>query len=398
MGRVAAAALVILVDAVWLFPDRLPGRVLPVYVAAIGLVFALRARTPVGALLAALGLAAVSGGPLALLVWSGFHAGHRVAASRPGAAVALAGMLGYAGARIAERGMPVPAIAAECVVLLALPLAAGAYLAQHRRLVDALDEHNRRLLRERELLAERERLQERLRIARDVHDSLGHRLGLVSLQAAALEAGEPSDRERGEALRLIADASRQAVDELHELVGALRRPPEPAGPAHGPADVDALVEGFRAAGMPVALSTRGRPGELDGPAGEAVYRVVEEGLTNAARHAPGRPVTVSMEWEPGALLLSVGNELPAGPVPQVDGRGHGLAGLAERVGLAGGLLNVERSATCFRLRALIPAAGDAMPEPEPAGAGALRRIRFATLVLAAAALLSAVGPAGTGGT
>jgi hypothetical protein len=82
----------------------------------------------------------------------------------------------------------------------------------------------------------------------------------------------------------------------------------------------------------------------------------------------------------------------------VDGRGHGLAGLAERVGLAGGLLNVERSATCFRLRALIPAAGDAMPEPEPAGAGALRRIRFATLVLAAAALLSAVGPAGTGGT
>ncbi|MBA9006566.1 sensor histidine kinase [Thermomonospora cellulosilytica] len=516
MGTVVAAALVIAVDAVWMFPDRLPAWALPLYVVAIGLVFGLRERTGTGALAAALTLSAASGGSYALLVWAGFHAGHRVASSRAGAAVALAGALAYGTARVAESGAPPTAVAAECVVLLALPMAVGAYLAQHRRLVATLDDRNRRLRRERELLAERERLHERLRIARDVHDSLGHRLGLVSIQAAALEAGGLSEAQHKEALRQLADASRRAVDELHDLVGALRSPDEPLTRTRGVTDIPALVEDFRTSGVEVTLTERGTPGQVSAPAGEAAYRVVEEGLTNAAKHAPGHPVTVTLEWEPGALLLSVGNPRPItaanapghdladpterialagtphpaevangtrhdpagrgdlvgdaspsgtavaadharpgcpeqggptrGTVPaeaaegagddvagraelsdlagdprslrmaesaghggtgcaeQADpvgaaraagGGGHGLAGLAERVGLVGGVLNVEDSEAGFRLRALIPAEQPAEPEPVP-GTGALHRYRFAALVLAAAALLAAIGPVGAG--
>ncbi|WP_119729749.1 sensor histidine kinase [Thermomonospora amylolytica] len=467
MGTVVAAALVIAVDAVWMFPDRLPAWALPLYVVAIGLVFGLRERTGTGALAAALTLSVASGGSYALLVWAGFHAGHRVASSRAGAAVALAGALAYGTARVAESGAPPTAVAAECVVLLALPMAVGAYLAQHRRLVATLDDRNRRLRRERELLAERERLHERLRIARDVHDSLGHRLGLVSVQAAALEAGGLSEAQHKEALRQLADASRRAVDELHDLVGALRSPDEPLTRTRGVTDIPPLVEDFRTSGVEVTLTERGTPGQVSAPAGESAYRVVEEGLTNAAKHAPGHPVTVTLEWEPGALLLSVGNPRPitatnalahdladpterialarnphpaeaadgtghdlagraelsdlagdprslrmaesaghggTGCAEQADpvgaaraagGGGHGLAGLAERVGLVGGVLNVEDSEAGFRLRALIPAEQPAGPEPVP-GTGALHRYRFAALVLAAAALLAAIGPVGAG--
>nr|BFE85278.1 hypothetical protein GCM10020093_078790 [Planobispora longispora] len=106
---------------------------------------------------------------------------------------------------------------------------------------------------------------------------------------------------------------------------------------------------------------------LSPAAGEAVYRVVEEGLTNAVKHAPGLPVTVNVAWEPDALLVTVSNPVPDGPAAVSSGNsassagsggsGHGLAGLGERVRLAGGFLDHRRSAEEFRLFAMVPASG-----------------------------------------
>src|SRR5690606_37148500 len=99
---------------------------------------------------------------------------------------------------------------------------------------------------------------------------------------------------------------------LHELVGALRTTDEePSGPCV--AGIAELVGEYRAAGVPVTLHRRGEPRPLPAAADPVAYRVVEEGLTNAARHAPGRPVTVTLDWEPDALLIEVVNPLPAVP-------------------------------------------------------------------------------------
>lgn len=111
--------------------------------------------------------------------------------------------------------------------------------------------------------------------------------------------------------------------------------------------------------------------------------MAREGLTNAARHAPGQPVTVSLDWEPGTLLLTVSNQLPPGA--RAGGPGLGLAGLGERVRLAGGLLDHAASAGRFRLFAMLPAAG---PEPGPAG----QPVRRALLGRAVGVLMFVVLP------
>ncbi|MBC6461819.1 sensor histidine kinase [Actinomadura sp. HBU206391] len=395
MGRLVVAVVVVLVEVVWLLPDRsdLPPWVVFLYAAAVGLVMAIRSRFPAPAFAAAMALASVSGGSFALLVCASYEAGHRIV-SRWGAIVVAAGSLAYLAVQLPAGGErnTAAALTAAFVVLVALPMVVGRYLAQHRRLVAALDRHNRQLRWERELLAERERLRERLRIARDMHDSLGHRLGLVSVQAAALEVTRLPEQQR-QAVTRLAGAAREAMDELHELVGALRQPDESVEATPGVEGIGDLVDEFRAAGSPVTLRYRGEARPLPVAAGQAAYRVVEEGLTNAAKHALKEPVEVSVEWEPDALLLGVSNGLAAGTAVAEGRPGHGLAGLAERVRLAGGLLRTDRSATGFRLVAMLPA----VAEPAPARSPAVARMRVAALVLSAAALIMLTGPAGAWG-
>ncbi|MFD0883439.1 sensor histidine kinase, partial [Streptosporangium algeriense] len=214
-----------------------------------------------------------------------------------------------------------------------------------------------------------------------------------------------------------AESARAAMRELHELVGALRGEEERSGSLTVEA-IGTVTEEFRRAGVPVTLRERGRPRPLSFAAGQAAYRVVEEGLTNAAKHAPRQPVTVSVEWESDALLLTVANPLPA-PVAGAGGRtqagavgegqagagrgglsglgvagpeagtgigigtgigrdgvagsgvggggGHGLAGLAERVRPAGGVLDHRLSGDGFRLFAMLPldSPADQVSGPEP---------------------------------
>ena len=319
-------------------------------------------RAPIGAYAAAQGLGVLTGVGLVLLLWVSYRAGRALGSPRQAVAVAAATVAAFA-VRL-PGGHPV-SLAAVHLVFVVLPLLVGRYVAQHERLVAALEASNRRLRRERELLAERARLRERLRIARDMHDSLGHRLGLVAIQAAALEVA-PLPPEQATAVRRLAAAARDAVDELHEVVGALRAADEePAG--RGVADIPGLVGEYRAAGVPVTLRRAGAERPLPPAADAAAYRVVEEGLTNAARHAPGRPVTVTLEWEADALLVGVVNPLPAASADAGEPRrGHGLRGLRERVGAIGGLLDHRRSGEEFRLFAMLPLAAAAeAPVPPP---------------------------------
>ena len=351
------------------------------YGLAITLAVALSLRYPIAAFAVTSAFAVPTGGAYVLLLWTAYQAGRHVTSPR-GTAIVVGAAAGGIGVPLALRPGDPRAIAhlvGAYVVFVALPLLAGRYLAQHRRLVSALDGHNRRLRRERELLAEQERLRERLRIARDMHDSLGRSLSLVSIQAAALEVSvSPEQRS---AVRRLATAANDATDELHELVGALRgRPP-------GVEAIEEVVVEFGASGVPVTLRRTGEARPVSEAAGHAAYRVVEEGLTNAAKHAPGRPVTVSLGWEPGALRVGVTNSVRRDAVP--GDTGHGLPGLGERTRAAGGRLEHGPDQGEFRLVATLPVASDAVPDDPPAAAG----IRTAALGFATAVLMFVIVPA-----
>ena len=247
------------------------------------------------------------------------------------------------------------------LVFAILPLLAGRYVAAQRK---AAEQHASR---------------ERLGIAREMHDSLGRRLSLAAVTAAALEVSDLPEPQRAAVARL-ATAIRASVTELHEVVGVLRgeRPR-----ACGVSEVGPLIEEFRAAGAEVSARSRGTPRPLPPQADEVVYRVIEEGLTNAVRHAPGRPVTVTIAWEAAEVLLTVANpaDCRASPV------GSGLADLAGRVRQAGGSLAHEVAGGQFRLRATVPTV------PAGLARGAQRRPGVAALGVAVGALLLVILPA-----
>ncbi|MGX7673268.1 sensor histidine kinase [Plantactinospora sp. DSM 117369] len=399
----------------------------------VALVIAVRHRAPVAALMGALLLVTLSDGGYVLLLWAAYQAG-RESLDRTRAVMlggALTGALAVHLVSAPADPRTIPNLISTYLVFAALPVLVGRYLAQHERLVSTLDRHNRQLRRERELLAEQEQLRERLRIARDMHDSLGHRLSLVSVQAAALEVAELPPVQR-QAVRQLAGAARGALDELYELVGALRGGHGTDQRSPGPERIGPLVAEFRAAGTPVTLREEGTPRPLRSTAGRAAYRVVEEGLTNALKHAPGQPVTVRLRWEPDALLLTLDNPLPDRPATptapgrtapgrtadsgdavdvgtgggKVDGHrpglvGHGLAGLRERADQAGGFVayrivepgdpaHPDGGGRCWRLLAMLPAAepgGESAEPPAPAG------IRTLALGISTAAVMFVAMPA-----
>ncbi|GGV26293.1 two-component sensor histidine kinase [Streptomyces longisporoflavus] len=212
-----------------------------------------------------------------------------------------------------------------------------------------------RSLRERAESAEREqaarvaqtRAMERNRIAREMHDVLAHRISLVAMQAGVLDhRGDLSTEENRVLVRGIAEGSHQALEELRDVLGVLRAEPGHPEPPQPSLDrIPDLVADARSSGLDVTLTTTVRESPSD-VVGRTCYRVVQEGLTNAAKHAPGAPVHITLEGAAGARLdVSVRNS----PAPHLPGAaratqrrpasGYGLLGLTERVGLAGGQLD-----------------------------------------------------------
>lgn len=227
----------------------------------------------------------------------------------------------------------------------------GRFWRQYAELVRAGWERAERLERERQLVAEQARLRERSRIAQDMHDVLGHDLSLLALSAGALKLAPGLAAEHKQTAEDIRGRAEAAVDRLGEVVGVLREEADGAPARPADTDVARLVEEARASGLPVEARVIGASGV--GPPVvvlRAVHRVVQEALTNAARHAPGAAVTVDVTHGAEESRVAVENGPPSeGTAHRTDGRptagrtaggrtvgGRGLVGLDERVRLAGG--------------------------------------------------------------
>jgi signal transduction histidine kinase len=231
----------------------------------------------------------------------------------------------------------------------------GLFIRHRRQLVLSLRDRAARAETEARLRAEQAQHHAREEIAREMHDVLGHRLSLLSVHAGALEyRPDASPEEVARAAKVIRESAHQALQDLREVVGVLRAPvaelPQPTL-----ADVPQLVAESAGAGMRVELREETPAAAPDG-LGRTAYRVVQEALTNARKHAPGAEVGVRLTGAPGqGLTVEVENAGPTGPAAAAEGDGQGLAGLAERVALAGGRLeHGPTAAGGFRLAAWLP--------------------------------------------
>jgi signal transduction histidine kinase len=244
------------------------------------------------------------------------------------------------------------------VLLLAVAIGWGLFARARRELVHSLRERAERLESEQRLRVEQAREAERRRIAREMHDVLAHRLSLLSVHAGALEFRPDAPAEEvAEAAGVIRGTAQTALKELRDVIGLLREEVDEDRPQPTLAQVPALIEESRAAGMHVRWrdQTTGADGVPDA-VGRTAYRVVQEGLTNARKHAPNAAVDVSLESGPPLVVEVVSRRALDAPTPdQLPGTGTGLIGLAERVALAGGQLrHGPDESGDFVLRATLP--------------------------------------------
>jgi signal transduction histidine kinase len=230
----------------------------------------------------------------------------------------------------------------------------GLFVRARRQLVRSL--HHQAVL-----AADDARAAERRRIAREMHDVLAHRLSLLSVHAGALEFNSDAPAEEvAEAAGVIRESARAALEELRGVIGVLRedagesltQPPQPTL-----ADLPGLVEESRAAGMRITAQLDMGDAAPTAAVGRTAYRIAQEGLTNARKHAPGAAVTLTVQARDGGLLVQVRSLAPVAvaSAPSLPGAGTGLIGLAERVTLAGGRLEHGVDADgAFVLRARLP--------------------------------------------
>jgi signal transduction histidine kinase len=198
--------------------------------------------------------------------------------------------------------------------------------------------------------------QERNRVARDVHDIVAHSLAVVIAQADGARYGAKNvPAPVVEALENIATTARGALTDVRVLLSELRHSQE-AGPQPGMNDLDALVRGFRDSGLDVEWHSYGKAVELTDAPALAVYRIVQEGLTNALRHGDrGKPVELVFDWGGSSLAVIVTNGIPSGTTLPPNPAGHGIPGMRERATLAGGELEASDGTNGrFRVRATIP--------------------------------------------
>ncbi|MFI0356503.1 sensor histidine kinase [Actinomadura sp. 9N407] len=258
----------------------------------------------------------------------------------------------------------------------AVLVSTGLLIRSRRQLIWSLEQRALQAEEGQRLRVEEARHLERERIAREMHDVLAHRISLLAVHAGALEFHADAPADQREAAGVIRQNAYEAMEDLREVIGVLRAVPkgdttsmpdaggdESAREAERPqptlADLPALVEESRRAGAHITLDDR-----LPGPdavpprIGRHAYRIVQEGLTNARRHAPGARVRVTIEPSgSGGLDIEIANPLPPGPARTLEppGAGAGLLGLRERVDILGGTLEHGRTGDGrFRLHARLP--------------------------------------------
>ncbi|OZM69993.1 sensor histidine kinase [Amycolatopsis antarctica] len=294
--------------------------------------------------------------PVLLMIAAGYYAGRRMETVRP-----VLGIL----AAVTVVALPVSltevsdGLGSWLSLLVTLLFAAFVpwHLGHYLRLRADLERTGWRRAEELEarqrITAEQARLRERARIASDMHDSLGHELSLIALRAATLELSSDVDERHRAAAGELRESAATATERLRQIIGVLR---EDAPPPVEPADTDVagLVERVRGSG--VALESR-VDDVSDAPpmVRRAVYRVVQEALTNVTKHAPGAAASVWVECSAAETVVVVRNARPpAGSLPGVPSGQHGLVGLRERVRLVGGTLAAGPSGDGFEVRAGLP--------------------------------------------
>jgi signal transduction histidine kinase len=239
---------------------------------------------------------------------------------------------------------------------------AGAWLAGYllrlRRLrTDVLQERTLALEQEQEARARAAVADERARIARDLHDAVAHSMSVIVVQAGAERLALPEEAaSTREVLRSIEETSRQALVEMRRLVEMLRKDDEELALAPQPsvAHLELLAQQLREAGLPVELRIEGEPRALPPGVDLSAYRIVQEALTNALKHAGPARARVTVKYAPDQLELEVCDD-GAGTPTRVDGGGHGLVGMRERVAVFGGVLEADRLLEGgYELRATLP--------------------------------------------
>ncbi|MGW0411698.1 sensor histidine kinase [Streptomyces collinus] len=276
--------------------------------------------------------------------------------------------------------------------LTAPPVLLGLYVGARRRLMESLRERADSLERELQLLAERAeeraewaRNEERTRIAREMHDVVAHRVSLMVVHAAALQAVARKDPEKAvKNAALVGDMGRQALTELREMLGVLRAGEDAgrraaavplmavgvavaqaasraADEVEGPSlsELEELVGQSAAAGMVVALSVEGEARGYAAEVEQTAYRVVQEALTNVHKHAAGAKTYVRLAHRGAEIAMQVENEPPepgSGSAARLPSGGNGLVGMRERVLALGGVfVSGPTDAGGFRVSAVIPA-------------------------------------------
>ncbi|MFI5985169.1 sensor histidine kinase [Streptomyces sp. NPDC051555] len=257
---------------------------------------------------------------------------------------------------IAIRGslpQTLPREAAYSLVLTLSPLVAGYAVAVRHDFARATHARLEGLKREQRLLVERARSAERSRIAREMHDVVAHRVSSMVLTAGALQVGSAAaDPRLAKAAEQIRSDGRLALDELREVLGILNpsRSPGDASPPEAPqpdaTQLPVLVAHAVERGQPVELRIDGYPETLTPPVQRALYRTVQESLTNAAKYAPGAPVVIELACRLDGVHLYISNthsDVP--PSTELPSGGNGLVGLAERAALLHGTLTAGPTPT-----------------------------------------------------
>ncbi len=303
--------------------------------------------------------------------------------------VALPGMGDYANlSRASDAAAPLEVVVTLSIgtaLWLLVVLMTGITIGNRRRYMVALIDRAHQLARERDQRARLAVAEERSRIAREMHDIVAHSVSvMIALSEGAARAAELAPEAAADAMRRSAETGRTALAEMRRMLGVLSDPEDGGGalaPQPGIAQLPALVEGFRAAGLDAHLRVTAQGGDAAAGSGAdgvdqghdlAVHRIVQEGLTNALRYAGlGAHVEVAVEREADRTIVTVRDFGPTGPIRPLAGlgSGRGIAGLAERVRMFGGTIEAAPVAAGWLLHAVLPVLPVVPGGPAGIGAG-----------------------------
>jgi signal transduction histidine kinase len=243
------------------------------------------------------------------------------------------------------------------IALAAVPVAIGDAFRVRRELTAEAEARAARLEELHELEVAGAVNEEWLRIARDVHDVVGHHLSAISIQAGVGEQmlGEGDTDDVGLALRTIRRSAATALAETKRLLGLVRESERRAPGLAGHEEIERLARGIEQGDLKVTVRTIGEERPLEGIVGDCAYRVVQEALTNVSRHAGARHAVVELRDGVAGLELAVEDDGVGGAPDEGGGRGQGLMGMRERVAVAGGTLELgPRPDGGWRIRAELP--------------------------------------------